>query len=81
MIVELQRSTNGSTLIGYQRDPNEIDHNKKSKTKSARISSLTYHIESKLDNKAIKNHTKIIIDEIVFKEDIQKTLKQTDGKN
>ena len=81
MIVELQRSTNGSTLIDHQRDPNEIDHNKKSKTKSSRLSCLTYHIESKLDNKAINNHTKTIIDEIVFKEDIQKTLKQTDGKN
>ena len=81
MVVELQRSANESTLIGNQRDPNQIDHNKKSKTKSARLLCLTYHIVSKLDNKASENHTENIEEEIIFKEDIQKTFKQTDGKN
>ena len=75
MIVELQRSTNESIIIRHQSDPNDIDHNKQSKTKSARLSCLTYHIVSKLDNKATDNHTENV------EEDIQKTLKQTDDKH
>ena len=81
MVVELQRTTNESTLIRHQRDPNEIDHSKNSETKSTRLSCLTYHIVSKLDNKAADNHTDDIEEEIAFKEDVQKTLKQTYGKN
>ena len=81
MIAELQRSTNESTIIRHQRDPYQIDHNKQSKNKSARLSCLTYHIVNKLDSKAADNHTENIKKEIVFKEDIQKNLKQIDGKN
>ena len=81
MVAELQESANESTLICCQRDPNEIDHNYQSKIKNERLSCLAYHIDSKRDNKATENQTENTQKENSLKEDIQKTLKQTNGKN
>ena len=81
MIAELQGSANESTLIRCQRDPNEVDNNRWSKTKNARLSCLTYHIDSKWDNKAAENQTENTQKENSLKEDIQKILKQINGKN
>ena len=78
---ELQGSANESFLICCQRDPNEIGHNKQSKTKNARLSYLMYLIDSKWNNKATENQTENNQKENSLKEDIQETLKQTNGKN
>ena len=72
MITELQGSANESTLIGCQRDPNEVDHNRWSKTKNERLSCLIYHIDRKWDNQATENQTKNTKKENILKENIQK---------
>ena len=81
MVAELQGSVNESTLIEFQRDSNKIGHNKQSKTKNTRLSCLTYYKDSKWDNKATENQTENTQKENSLKEDIQETLKQTNGKN
>ena len=81
MVAELQGSASESILIGCQRDPNEVDHNRWSKTKNARLSCLTYHIDSKWDNKAAENQTENTQKGNILKEDIQKALKLANGKN
>ena len=81
MVAELHRSANESTLIRCQRDPNEIDNNKQSKTKNLRLSCLTYHVDSKWDNKAAENQAEKAQKENSLKEDILKILKQTNGIN
>ena len=79
MIAESQEIENESTLIGFQRDPNEID-NRWSKIKNARFSCLKYHIDSKWDDKATENQTEKTQKGNSLKEDFQKTLTQINGK-
>ena len=80
MVSEPQESASESTLIDFQRDPNEIDNNRWSKTKNARLSCLTYNIDIKWDNKATENQTENTQKENNLNEEIQKTLKQINGK-
>ena len=81
MVPEMQESASESILVRCQRDPNEIDNNRLSKTKNERLSFLIYHIDIKWDNKITENQSENIQKENSLKEDIQKTLKQTNGKN
>ena len=70
MVVDLQKSAYEPTLIRHQRDPNDIDHSKQSKTKNAILSFKTYYIEIKWSNKAIENNIEYIEEEEkVSKED------------
>ena len=75
MVAELQGSASKSILIGCQRDPNEIDHSKQSKTKNERLPCLACDIDSKWDNKAAENQTENTQKENSVKEDIQKNFK------
>ena len=81
MISELQRSAIKTTFINQQKNSNEIDDIRLSKFKNARLSCQIYYIDNKQRNKPFEHKTENVQEEIKFKEEMSKTLNQTNGKN